>query len=757
MEGFKKGRRTRKLAEGGLIRGPGTGASDSIPAEIPEGSYIMPADSTDQLGVDLLDSMGSPIPARVSDGEFHLPPEQVHALGEQVLDQIRNATHAPTGFMPGSRDEKPELYFADGGGVWGGARRRRRNDEGRIPESPETPGSSNGDGRSGPGGSLPPPSRRGAQSFGRPQPITLSGSTELATAGGPGPAGPGQPRLGFDGSKSSPRGSRPNFFVRPDGAASTTLNTLPEAVQRPAPAALEAPQRGGAQPREPDYRARAETKARAKADSARWGAEQAATDARFAAAGGQQPPVGRGGFRGGVDRARAWLNRLDPSSSTRTGRFVRGAGVGIPAAIEAGNVFEVATDPDSTKLDVATQTAEGMARTGGGFVGAATGAKVGAALLTPVFPPLGPAVGAVAGGTLGWMAGSSGADRLVEAGRGILTPGGDTRSPIERTAERQAQTRDDRSGAAVAMPAGAAVNSDPRAASWLESNSQPTGPGLNARNTRPVDGMEGVSYAGNYSGTDVFRGTGANNEAAFSDLENLATTRGGAPAPLPREGEKGWGNTIASSDFVRPMTSGGFKVNADGSVGYAPSELEVARQAALERGDFEAVDRSYMTSAERASVDEQKEMNRLRSRAARRDPVATYQAELEDRAGRADRGFRERAGRVLDQLFARYEASSDDSERAQILNEIRAITGESGGEGNLRNNFLTRTVKQFNDMGEPAGETQEIVDLRTGQVLGSGASQLPPLRENPAVIAIVNDTSLSREERAAKIRALGYQ
>ena len=116
MYGFKKGAKPEqdaKLPKGGKIQGPGTGTSDSIKAEIPKGSYIMPADSTKQIGQPTLDALGKPVPVKVSNGEYQMPPEQVHAVGVQTLNQMRDATHmpAPAGFKP----QKDGLYFADGG------------------------------------------------------------------------------------------------------------------------------------------------------------------------------------------------------------------------------------------------------------------------------------------------------------------------------------------------------------------------------------------------------------------------------------------------------------------------------------------------------------------------------------------------------------------------------------------------------------------------------------------------------------------
>lgn len=57
-------------ADGGIIDGPGTGTSDSIPAEI-DGAH----------------------PARVSDGEYHIPPEVVQAIGADKLEALRQKYH----------------------------------------------------------------------------------------------------------------------------------------------------------------------------------------------------------------------------------------------------------------------------------------------------------------------------------------------------------------------------------------------------------------------------------------------------------------------------------------------------------------------------------------------------------------------------------------------------------------------------------------------------------------------------------------
>ena len=140
-------RRATGYANGGMVRGPGTGTSDSIPAEIPEGSYIMPADSTAQLGEEALSSMGrgfkpgrKKVPVNLSNGEYQLPPEQVHAVGAEALNQIKNATHTPSateaarGFSP-VQAGAPRLFFADGGVVTDEERRARLG-QGLTPYAP---------------------------------------------------------------------------------------------------------------------------------------------------------------------------------------------------------------------------------------------------------------------------------------------------------------------------------------------------------------------------------------------------------------------------------------------------------------------------------------------------------------------------------------------------------------------------------------------------------------------------------------------
>ena len=116
MQGFQPGKhkaskahKVMNYANGGIVRGPGTGTSDDVEAMVPEDGYIMPADSTKALG--FKPGMRK---VNVSDGEAVMTPEQVQAAGgTQVLDQMRAATHTPVPEQGG----EPQFFFANGGAV----------------------------------------------------------------------------------------------------------------------------------------------------------------------------------------------------------------------------------------------------------------------------------------------------------------------------------------------------------------------------------------------------------------------------------------------------------------------------------------------------------------------------------------------------------------------------------------------------------------------------------------------------------------
>lgn len=126
MSALERRMKEQGLADGGLVRGPGTGISDDIEDEVEEGTFIMPADSTEAIGPEVMERAGKAVPVRLSNGEAKLPPEALQAIGAQVMEAIKDVTHVPAakqarGFPMGEHvgpeldDDGGRMNFADGG------------------------------------------------------------------------------------------------------------------------------------------------------------------------------------------------------------------------------------------------------------------------------------------------------------------------------------------------------------------------------------------------------------------------------------------------------------------------------------------------------------------------------------------------------------------------------------------------------------------------------------------------------------------
>ena len=324
MRGFKKGSKpSKQKLEGGKVSGPGTGTSDDVKAQVAEGSYIMPADSTEQIGDAALSSMGKQVPVNLSNGEFQMPPEQVHAVGVQALDQMKNATHAPVaqkgkGFTPGAAPaEQPEMFFANGGPVFSGVDPDELG-RGNTPNRPVIPKPAPNfytDSAGNTGRSMPSASR---------EVVPYKGpGTAVATIPQPQPAAapaPQAPKADFytNNSGTTGKGFAPSSSTAVTPAGPLTQQPQPAQPQRPA---LPPPQAQPTPRPEPDYRARAEATARAKRDTAAFQAERAAQDARFEAAKNQPAAPKTPG-------------RVRPAVNGTTGKGVAALSV-IPALAES--------------------------------------------------------------------------------------------------------------------------------------------------------------------------------------------------------------------------------------------------------------------------------------------------------------------------------------------------------------------------------------------------------------------------------------
>lgn len=118
MSAMQRREKEQGLADGGMIRGPGTGTSDSISTEAEPGTFIMPADSTKAIGPRVLEQMGKKVPVRLSNGEYEIPPEQVMGIGAAVLELMKESTHeAAEDVDEGESGDRVAQMLASGGMV----------------------------------------------------------------------------------------------------------------------------------------------------------------------------------------------------------------------------------------------------------------------------------------------------------------------------------------------------------------------------------------------------------------------------------------------------------------------------------------------------------------------------------------------------------------------------------------------------------------------------------------------------------------
>lgn len=89
--GFKRG----SVTAGGVIRGPGSGISDSIARDMFAGSFILPADSTRFFGVGELQRLASLSLGRLSHRDYGVSALTVYQLGWNILQTMRIQTHTP--------------------------------------------------------------------------------------------------------------------------------------------------------------------------------------------------------------------------------------------------------------------------------------------------------------------------------------------------------------------------------------------------------------------------------------------------------------------------------------------------------------------------------------------------------------------------------------------------------------------------------------------------------------------------------------
>lgn len=677
MQGFKPGSMPAHKQKGGKIKGPGSGTSDSIKADIPKGSYIMPADSTQQIGPKALGELGEQVPVNVSNGEYQMPPEQVHAVGVQALNQMRDATHAPVnaGFKP----QDGALYFADGGSP---AEEKRR----RLPGDPLA--ITYGDMMGRPGAS---PAPRAQQAAAATPSVSYSDLQRAPTIPQPTAQSP-------SGEINTATPARPSAQVAQPQVQAAVPGMAPDQAPQMAPVSFSSMQREPNIPRSGQPR---------------------------------QMPQG------------------EPLSASGVVDGLQAAGQQAAAGIQGA-------------ADLAAQAGRGFVAGGQAMTdqaataaGSAVDAASGALNYLNRGDPVRDAMGAIEGFV------SRSSQQAREANYGGQPPAAPT------TQQNAPATPPAAAPAAAQTPATPSAAGDQQAKP-LAAQPAPAAP---APAQQPQQGPALGMRVSQTSAPEIKRIDNAPglNSPLFT---NLPTGRAGS------EMQGGTVNTMPAAAFQ--------------SAGPAASrEVSAALQAAAARGDWDAVRGFYQRdggtwqgrTAEQDAADNQGPRgaaigsSRYGFKFARRSEDRAADRALADRRARREeelsrdrldidrqraegeaqtRGFEVRGMERMEKLYQQLENATTPEERAAVTEQLRALSGKEApnrftvvpGGQEVTEQGMLRTVPSIvlnNQTGQP-------VDLS-----GRGAQALPPIAENPAVQKIMQNTALSREERAAQIRALGYK
>lgn len=309
------------------------------------------------------------------------------------------------------------------------------------------------------------------------------------------------------------------------------------------------------------------------------------------------------------------------------------------AAAEAPKIYEVGANPSATKTDVATQYAESGARVAGATAGAALGGKGGVMLGTAFGPgavvasPVLGGLGALGGGIYGYYA----ADKAVEGARQLA--GQDTRPVAQRlredspTAEQATATRPgirpftpsdagagrassdfkdprrvpdpatslrkDFSGELAGVPQNLPSGlENGRVYKTTDANGRTVYSGRNVReNAGVVDGQGGLrGYLGGGNPEPATDAQGRRLDGRLPEAPLGAPTVIGAQAAAAGQPPAAQPGARAAATGQPPAAQNVVQAGASPSsfgLGGSDAAISQARQAAADRGDWDAVSRSY--------------------------------------------------------------------------------------------------------------------------------------------------------------------
>lgn len=737
MSALERRMKEQGLADGGLVRGPGTGISDDIEDEVEEGTFIMPADSTEAVGPEMMDQAGKAVPVRLSNGETKLPPEALQAIGAEVMEAIKEVTHTPAakqarGFNPQGDDR---MGFADGGVV-------RPDDRPRtIADLARSPGYGGGA-----GGPVNTPARPQVQPQVQQRPVAAPAPQPQTSQPVPGVQRQGN---SYTATTIADRARSPAFGMGASAPAGMPL-TRPSAavVQQAAQPTASAPtiasqvQRSGnsfsAAPATPKPSAPLDPQAqadRAKIGSA-WGTVKGLNDDAGRAIADVASLVPRG-LVGAYDSAvvrpmrAAGVNAdylspklvpdgVDPSSMTpftdqkriATEAAASKAGGGRsfvnPANVDPSasrQTSTVPTPPQATadtpnpntppKTADAAQTgasevAPGIYRQGNSFGDSAAAAAEGAR------PSAGPSARDMAAmnGLIARDPVAGAMDRALGVERDpAQTATGSRRTIASTVAGGGASPASPASPASTTGATGAASRGLPQAI----QGSTPM-----EMYARQSEAMRGVAEAQRaLDGNQAPGGGGAYIKHSGNDWEtekNLKNLRTSASSITNRPGRRGE-PSVEQQAYLKALDADFAARN-----GNNPAAIEAMRQ----QGD-----------TQRAGMREQGE----NARSGRRDGLAAELGRGQLDLQRNAQGFTTRQLERQEKLSADYDAAKTPEDRATIAQKIRDLSGKNSQDGRYQ---LVRGEQVYDDKAQALRNTGErLYDTQLGKFVGGGQSSAP--------------------------------
>ena len=742
-------RKAGAYAGGGMVRGKGTGTSDEVPAVVPEGTYIMPADSTRSLGAKGLASMGAPgVPVNLSNGEFKMPPEQVHAVGVQALDQMKGATHTPVQqpqAMGAPQSAKPELFFANGGQV-------------RDPNRPDIPVvGTRGPVRGEEGGGLSRDAVRNAiartaqQRPAAPAPVQPQpanrGIAGLTANPVTNPQGVLEQRMRMAGldladgglATEEERRKRANFFPgnSPDaganvyGGAGMELGSSGKLESVPAGI-------GGNPGRINSFGDAAAAAANPAVTQAPTGIPKASqnTDAQRQALVNQIPrdtgpqavaqPAQPAQPRTSPSRLYAQDRANEMSSQIGAGNYAGAVGTGVRTAVQGAGVYAA---------EAADRVVSPLLNAGGRFLGGALGTDtpqgrvMSSASAAPVPSAAAPAVTAPASNAGGLpppaAAPPAGAAFAAAPDPEQVMPG------IYRQGNSYSDSAAGLSGTNTGQPSAQNM----AAAQALSDRGQQQalargfGPTAQAASSPRVDAPQ-ISHSGN-------------SWQARNDLRNARVSANSITENGGRFDKNGKAGSAAAATYAAMLS------NDMALRGAQPGADLAAMRENAANGRFDSQQQNEnMRSGARNQIDNQRmqiEGQRAQNEKGRYD--------LEGRA----KGFDIRQAERMEGLQNEYLAAQNDPKKAEIvLKKIQALSGKTSDPA-ARYTAVSGGQEWDAQAGAMRNVPGRVLNNQTGQWVQDGpAPAQAPIGQNPKALAIKNDTKMTTEQKRAALAQLGY-